>query len=201
MVDDMEYMVKLCFNDVEVNSKKIDEYVSVAEKNTKNKKLRDKACDKLWQGLETIAGREGANDAPIGASVSIRDCIDDAFMQHLGPTTDVRDIFADDASNRWRIALGNYYAEIIEELPKVVGTMTEMNAQTTTAEEPDEEEQRMEIALRTCVTKVKMVYAVISYSVPCRIRLLPFMTRSVYSHMVSKTELIPNALTEVSHRS
>lgn len=194
MVSDMEKYVDLCFNDVEVNGRTVDKLVDMAETEPLDGAKRINALKKLAE----IKGTMDNGKAAIGAGVTIRECFDNAFYEHLGPMSEVRDMFADRSSHRWLAALDDYYDAIIDELPKVVETITEMNGTSAEDEDEDEEAKRTAIALRTCVSKVKVIRALLVVITPGIVPFVPFMSRSVYSHLVVKTELIKGALQEVS---
>ena len=188
-----------CFNDVEVDESKVDELVSAAFSagglggQTEGKEARA-AIRGIYDKMCAAGSKmEGAK----GAVYAIRECMDGAFVQHLGPQSNVGVLFANQASNRWKAAMKEYLKDLIDELPKVVSTIT------TSMDEPADKEERASLrTLRWCVAKVKVLSAIFSmrkreHSYP----ILPFMSRSVYTHIVTHLEVIDASLKEVSSRS
>ncbi|KAG6371987.1 hypothetical protein JVT61DRAFT_9005 [Boletus reticuloceps] len=186
MVVQMERYVCQCFNDVKVDEKEVDRLIAEAvdKESPEGKKALD-ALFKIYVELEKTSNKMiGAR----GARYEIRQCMDDAFEQHLGSLTEVSVLFANQRSHRWQDALQNYLTEVIEELPKVIKT-TEL---------PVHEDDRAAIeSLRWCVAKVKILRHMLARPASQIANgLVPFMSRSVYTHMVTHLERIDQPLKE-----
>lgn len=192
----MEELVCQCFNDIEVDEKKVDRLIAAAfstggtGRQTEGRQARAALrtiYEEMFEKGSTMVGAKGAVYA-------IRECMDNAFLQHLGPQSDVAVLFANQSSNRWKEAVKDYLNDLIGGLPKVISTIT-----TSMDEAADDDERASLRTLRWCVAKVKVLNAMFlmrkreaSYGI------LPFMSRSVYSHIVAHLEVIDGSLKEVS---
>ncbi|KAF8122099.1 hypothetical protein EV363DRAFT_1301405 [Boletus edulis] len=151
--------------------------------------LDDKVVDAILDNIKTQAksGMKGSR----GAGYAIRECMDCAFIQHLGPQSPVENLFANQRSHRWQRAVLDYYDQLIQDLPKVIESILQMDAPIDAVEREALE------SLKWCVAKIKILRCVIENSDVEKSKIaLPFMMRSVYSHMVKKLEVIDNALKE-----
>lgn len=192
MVGQMEDFVCRCFNDLEVNESKVDRLIAEASGrhgsgNAKQARLELQAT--YGQMMAASATMSGAREAVY----AIRECMDQVFVQHLGPQSDVNVLFANQMSTRWRAAMKLYMEDVIERLPKVVATIT-----SGMDDAAEGEEQEMVRTLRWCVAKVKVLNFMFGERTPgLSYGMLPFMSRSVYSHVVARLEVIDASLKEV----
>ena len=187
----METYACQCFNGVEVEEDDVDALVlEVRGKDAARARAARGALRAIYRDMKAEAETmKGAR----GAVYTIRECMDVAFVQHLGPNTDVDVVFGNQRSHRWKEAMEDYLEEVIDQLPNVI-----MAIDTTDAPEEGEERDALD-SLQWSVAKVKVLLEMLRMSTPEKsLGLMPFVSRSVYSHMVRHLDVIPDALTEVS---
>ena len=194
MVAKMETYVCECFNSLEVDEKKVDELISAVEVDRKS--VSGPKCKAARKELRNIYSNMKAEGAKMkgarGGMYAIRECMDDAFMQHLGPSSKVGALFANQRSFRWTHAMTEYLQDVIEELPKVVATIESADVS------PGVEDQEAIASLKWCVAKIKVLGSVSGMSVDgVHMAMVPFMSRSVYTHMANRLEVIGGSLKEV----
>lgn len=191
MTDLMENYACFCFNSVAVDEAEVDELINTVHMG------EESDAQPARQRIREIYSLMRKHRAPIaiGASYAIRECMDAAFIQHLGPGTEVEDIFSNQRQNRWKDAVCTYMQQIIDDLPGVVTTMKTTGASMAR----NEEEQGALDCLQWCVAKVKVLRFLLSRTVAEKtLGVLPFMSRSVYVHMARRLDLIEEAVMEVS---
>ena len=187
----MEDYVCECFNDLEVDETEVDRLIATATSGRAQGKQARSALREIYVKMmdvaETVSGAKGAVYA-------VRECMDSAFVQHLGAHSEVKLLFANQLSNRWRAAMKEYMRDVIENLPKVVATITAGSDDDA----GDGKEREMLRTLRWCVAKVKVLNFMFGWRKPEKsYGMLPFMSRSVYSHAVVQLEVIDGSLKEV----
>ncbi|KAG6370179.1 hypothetical protein JVT61DRAFT_12326 [Boletus reticuloceps] len=127
-----------------------------------------------------------------GAMYVIRECMDEAFLRHMGPASPAHLLFGDHRSHRWRKAVLNYMDEVIAKLPSVIVVIGSMDAPI------DEQERQAFASMEWCVAKVKILRWFQGRSDPeASLCMMPFMSRSVYNHMVGRLEVVSKAIAEV----
>ncbi|KAG6369867.1 hypothetical protein JVT61DRAFT_13428 [Boletus reticuloceps] len=188
-VAQMEKCVCQCFNEVPIDEKEVDALIMLSRGNHKAK--AEKARDRLREIYFDVTVASDAMKGANGAMFSIRECMDDAFLRHMGPTSEAYLLFGDHRSHRWRKAVSNYMDEVIEKLPNVIAVIGSMDAPI------DEEERQAFASMQWCVAKVKVVHWFQSRCEPeVALCMMPFMSRSVYDHMVSRLEAISKGIQE-----
>ena len=188
----MEDHVLQCFNDMPMDEDDVDVLIDrVMQEDGDDWRVACKELKKIYVSMQASQAKSVARGAR-GAGYAIRECMDAAFVQHLGLTTPVENLFGNQTSHRWQRALLDYYQQLIEDLPKVIESIPQ-------TEEPFDDEERESLAsLKWCVAKIKVLRCVIEISdVEKSKAAVPFLSRSVYSHMAKKLELIEDALKEV----
>ena len=190
MVAKMESNVCDCFNSLEVDAKRVDMLIADAttgpKSKTARKELRAIYSDMKVEGAKT----KGAK----GAVYAIRESMDNAFVQHLGASSKAGAVFANQTSFRWTHAMSDYFKDLIKELPNVVATIGTIDVSTSA------EQQVALESLKWCIAKIKVLLWVSGN--PKKggtASTLPFMSRSVYTHMVNRLKVIDGSLKEVSH--
>lgn len=127
-----------------------------------------------------------------GAVYVISKCMDNTFVQHLGMMSEVELLFGNQRLHQWREAMREYMEQLIEELLKVIMTIVTMD---TDANKEKEEALGM---LEWCVVKVKVLNYMFNLTDPEKaISIMPFVSKSVYSHMVRHLDVIKASLKEV----
>lgn len=189
MTNQMENYTRQCFNYVAVDEGKVDRLIKAG----KDKDGAEGAAARV--ALREIYKLMQKGQATWkGVRCGIRKYMDDAFVQHLGSRSKVDDLFADQRSQGWKVAMDAYWKNLIEGLPKVIGIIATMDKSI------NEDEKDAFNPLTWCVAKMKVLrfLAMNEKAEKSSLLLVPFMSRSVYTHMVRKLELIDEALKEVS---
>ncbi|KAF8429374.1 hypothetical protein L210DRAFT_931022 [Boletus edulis BED1] len=189
MVSQMEDYVCECFNDVPVDEDKVDSLIaqgSVADSD--DAKVARNELRAIYAQMK--AARSTMKGAK-GAVYAIRECFDDAFVQHLGGLSHVDELFANQKSHRWRVAMNDYTQEIITELPNVIATIS------MTEVPEDSDEHQVLRCLKWAVAKVKVWRFLLIRTKPEKSYcLVPLMSRCVFDHMVKHLSVISDALHE-----
>lgn len=189
MAERMESYTCFCFNSLAVDEAEVDQLIDTVHKGEESDA---KPARQRLREIYSLMKKHKA-PTPIGASYAIRQCMDAAFIHHMGPDTEVEDIFANQRQHRWKDAVCSYFQQIIDDLPKVVTTM-----RTTDSPRNDEEQGALD-TLQWCIAKVKVLrYLLSRTSAEKSLGLIPFMSRSVYVHMARKLDMIEEAVIEVS---
>lgn len=198
MVSQMEDYVQYCFNDLHVDKKKVDAMIKEAmEKDGPEGKAARKKINVIYRSMTSQpVSRKGAR----AAGFAIRECMDNAFVLNLGSLSRVENLFANQGSHRWRAAMDSYFKQIVKDLPKVLATIVSATAMTDMDEPMGAEEKGVGEALRLCMGKIKVLHAVVTHPSlqSSTFGMVPFMSQSVYSHMVKNLDAIDGALKEVS---
>ncbi|KAF8124615.1 hypothetical protein EV363DRAFT_1132290, partial [Boletus edulis] len=188
MVAQMETYVCECFNEVEVDEAEVDRLFAVAWKNTKKGKDARTELREIYAEMKDAGSKM---HSARGAVYAIRQCMDEAFVQHLGPLSEVGMLFGNQRSERWKDAVEDYYAELIEELPNVISSITRTNNAV------DEEDQAGLRSLEWCVAKIKVLRQMLSWTKADEsFGVVPFMSREVFGHMAKRLEVIDAPLLE-----
>ena len=122
----------------------------------------------------------------------IRDIVDAAFTEHLGPGTPAAHLFGNGGKPTWQIQLSEYADQVVSGVSETVKELLASGALVAMGLTED-----AYTALRTCAAKMRVIFS----SAICVFDedgWLPFMCKNVYSHMEDKLLLIPDALKEVS---
>lgn len=193
MTAQMEGNVLLCFNGVRVDESAVNELLETIQQypgsrgDDARKEMR-RTYLAMKQAVHKTSHLKGSKEA----GYAVRACMDAAFMHHLGSGTNVEYLFANQQSNRWKLELESYFDQVIAELPTVIETILE------TDEPVDDEERESLESLQWCVAKVKVLKCIIGMSdTKNTLCAIPFMTRSVYSHMARLLDMIDDSLKEV----
>ncbi|KAF8431107.1 hypothetical protein L210DRAFT_3508067 [Boletus edulis BED1] len=191
MVAQMEDYVLQCFNTAPLDDKVVDAILdNIVNCEAEEWKEASSELRKTYLEMQKTQAKSGMKGSR-GAGYAIRECMDCAFVQHLGAQSPVENLFANQRSHRWQRAVLDYYDQLIQDLPKVIESILQMDAPIDAVEREALE------SLKWCVAKIKILRCVIENSDVEKSKIaLPFMTRSVYSHMVKKLEVIDNALKE-----
>lgn len=195
MVRCMEDNVSCCFNSKAVDETEVDRLVSTIEDGTDSEAEVEEAKTRIKQ-IWTLM-KEGAKEerGGAGAGFAIRQSFDRAFVHNLGSTSDADIVFANHTSQRWKEGMATYWEDVIDDLPAVAKIMRESNAALDADEQSDID------TLQYSVAKIKVMRSYLFQNDPMiSMNLLPFMSRSVYVHMVQKLELIEDSLREVSSK-
>lgn len=192
MTAQMEQYVLRCFNSAPVDEEEVDVLIERTKRQpgSKSKDARQ-GLRKIYVEMVKAALSSPAKGSR-GAGYAVRQCMDAAFAQHLGAQSRVEYMFANQRSNRWKHELVAYFDQVIAELPTVIASIPRTN-------EPVDKDEREELeSLQWCVAKVKVLKYIIAVSKTEKtLCAVPFMTRSVYSHMVKLLDMIEESLKEV----
>lgn len=194
MVTRMEDHVNKCFNSKVVDEDEVDELISTVEDETALQaevEVAQKRIKEIW-GLMKEGAKEARRGA--GAGFAVRQCFDRAFNPNLGSISEADIVFANHTSPRWKDGIRTYWEDVIADLPGVIDIMKE---NTTVLDANDQADLD---TLKYSVAKVKILCSYLFQDDPMvSMDLLPFMSRSVYVHMVQKLDLIQDSLREVGH--
>lgn len=181
--------MRACFTVMPLTEAAVDKLID-AVKNVRDQEQKRKAerlLRKVWDAML----RETVLEVPSAILYTIRERMDKAFMRHLGKGTSVEHYFCNKHSSRWMGALDDYMVTVIKEIPAV---MRELEDTGVVTHRLTEDERK---ALKCCVAKMK-VLRFIRKDGYLNLPHIPFMTRSVFSHMVSLLDPVNDALLEVS---
>ncbi|KAG6370254.1 hypothetical protein JVT61DRAFT_12198 [Boletus reticuloceps] len=186
----MERFLRTCFTTMRLNEEKIDQCIEVVN-TTKDPSRKLKAQQALVKAWNLIL-EQRMRAVPSAILHVIRGLMDNAFLRHLGKGTHVEYLFCNKDSSRWTAALDDYMGVVIKEIPKVIQEL-ETTGITVMERLTDDERE----ALKYCVAKMK-VMRFMRKEPTSELPQIPFMTRSVFTHMVYLLEPINEALLEVS---
>ncbi|KAF8123156.1 hypothetical protein EV363DRAFT_1102171, partial [Boletus edulis] len=190
MVARLEENTCMCFNEVAVEEARIDELITMTKgKSTSKSKSARTELLGIWREMRAASTEmPGAK----GAVYAIRECMDAAFEEHLGPRSDAELVFANHNSHRWKNGMMDYLNELITQIPKLIETIT-----SGIMESDNDEDLHVAQCLRFCVAKIKILLWLVDTDMGERALLInPFMSRTVYDHMVKRMEVITEALLE-----
>ncbi|KAG6369061.1 hypothetical protein JVT61DRAFT_1888 [Boletus reticuloceps] len=196
MVMQMEAYVCQCFNEVEVDEKRVDALLATIY----NEEVSDHdACKEARKELRQIYREMKASGAKMkgarGAGFEIRRCMDDVFLQNLGPGTEVEVMFANQTSYRWHSGVFKYMDDLVDALPNVIETI--LTTGSGESEGGDDSERDDIASLKWCVAKIKVLRCIVWQTNAEESKsVVPFMSRSAYSHMVKQLERIDKSLLE-----
>ena len=170
----MEDMFRLCFNKMELTMSDVP------------KSKDDTKCAALLASLKA--------ETPVINAIlpPIRDIVDNAFSEHLGPATPVSHVFAKINEATWLIAFSEYADQVVSSVSETVkelvtsGELSKMGLSSDTV-----------TAVKSCAPKMRLVLGMGGWNTE-NSGIMPFMCRSVYAHMEGLLANIPNALKEVS---
>ncbi|KAG9311944.1 hypothetical protein JVU11DRAFT_8205 [Chiua virens] len=122
----------------------------------------------------------------------IRDIVNAAFVEHLGPGTSASHVFACGEDVEWSSAFWLYVETVVSSVSDTVDEL-ERSGEIAMMGLSDEAKK----AVHNCAPKMQFVLSLANWNDEqgC---MFPFMCRAVYSHMESLLDIIPDALTELS---
>ncbi|KAF8432328.1 hypothetical protein L210DRAFT_3763940 [Boletus edulis BED1] len=191
MVGQMECHVLQCFNTIPLEEKDVD--ILVRNMTDCQEEEWEDACKELKRVYATMQQVQVKSEMKCarGAGYAVRECMDNAFVQHLGASSPVGNLFGNQKSHRWKRAVQDYYDQVIADLPNVIESIPQTDAPI------DEDEREALASLKWCVAKMKILKCVIENSnLEKSMSAVPFMTRSVYSHMEKMLDVIDHSLKE-----
>ena len=145
------------------------------------------ACNEL-QMIYGEMQEEGEEMVTVkGVVYVICECMDNAFLQHLGAMSEVEMLFGNQRSHWWREVMREYMEQVIKELLKVITTITTMDM------DMDEEEWEVLEMLKWLICMFNLM------DLEKAVGVMLFDLRSVYSHMVHCLDMIDVSLNSLLH--
>lgn len=188
MTHQMEDYTRQCFNDVAVDEGEVDRLIETGMHNTGEQGRA--ACCALRNIYKSI---QQGQPSGCGASREIRQYMDEVFLHHLGLGSKVDNLFCNQRSSLWKMAMDSYWMHLIEGLPKLIGSITSMDTSRSGEHQCDSIQ-----SYKSCVAKIKVLQFLAMHAAGGEpLAAVPFLSRSVYTHMVKKLKSIDDALKEV----
>jgi len=178
----LEMMLRSCFNDIVLDMQTVSDLLKRHSKNPNNQSI----IADMKKLYETLKAPTPNLDAIVP---SIRDVLDSAFLSHLGPESTVCYYFGQSTTREWLGAMSEYSRRVVEEVEKLVDELLSSS--------DDKVPQKDEQAIRSCAAKMKLVMAMGEFPDVDQWTNFPFMSRSVYTHLVKLTEMTSDAINEV----
>jgi hypothetical protein len=177
----MEERLQLCFNTVKLDEKEVE----MAIERWETRVVDSAPLKAMHRKLED------AMPVPSAIIDIIRQKIDDAFLEHLGPDAPGGLHFGNEGSREWMRAFGEYEDAVVEGVREALVAI-----RAAGLFESDKLSTDDRIALETCLPKLRLV--TYCKCVINGIANFPFMSRSVYTHMRRQLHQIRHAILEVS---
>ncbi|KAF9235316.1 hypothetical protein BU15DRAFT_64981 [Melanogaster broomeanus] len=122
---------------------------------------------------------------------AIRQRLDEAFLEHMGPDSTVSQQFGDSQSPEWNKAVSQYEHAVEQSIGEAIE-----ESRRAGLFESDKLSASAITALKTCLPKIKVILCIGSQKITSPF--FPLMSRSVYSHMRTMLETISGAILEKS---
>ncbi|KAF9231039.1 hypothetical protein BU15DRAFT_82890 [Melanogaster broomeanus] len=179
----MEQRLRYCFNTVEMRMEDVEMAIEMMQED--GSKENEERLLTMYRSLQR------ATPIPEAIIEAIRQRLDEAFLEHMGPDSTVSQQFGDSKSPEWNKATSQYEHAVEQSIGEAIE-----ESRRAGLFESDKLSPSAITALKTCLPKLKVILSIGSQKITSPN--FPLMSRSVYSHMRTMLETISGAILEFS---